>query len=143
VNPGSEAQQVEDEIIASFMSWRDPKDGNQVVSKVYRSRDVQWGPYMYRAPELIVGLNSGYRVAFSSMNQITLGEPLTDNDKKISGDHISVDYEIVPGTLLSNVPLKLSSKTPHILDIAPTVMDILGVEIPPDVDGQSLWTDNA
>jgi predicted AlkP superfamily phosphohydrolase/phosphomutase len=139
VNPGAEAVALEDEIIARFMAWRDPENGKPVVSKVYRSRDVQWGPYMSNASDLIVGLQPGYRVAFSSIRQITTGEPLRDNNKKISGDHISVDYELVPGTFLSNVPFNLSTGRPHILDIAPTALVYLGLEVPADMDGHSLW----
>jgi len=139
VNPGSEAQALEDEIIQSFQSWVDPDNGKPVVSKVYRSREVQWGPLMNRAPELIVGLHGGYRVAFSSIRQISTRGPLKDNNKKISGDHISVDYELVPGTILSNMRLRKESGYPHLLDIAPTILEFLGVEIPEDMDGSSLW----
>jgi predicted AlkP superfamily phosphohydrolase/phosphomutase len=140
VNPGSEAQALEDEIIQSFQSWVDPDNGDPVVSKVYRSREVQWGPLMNRAPELIVGLHGGYRVAFSSIRQISTQGPLKDNNKKISGDHISVDYKLVPGTILSNVRLSKESGYPHLLDIAPTILEFLGVEIPADMDGVSLWS---
>jgi predicted AlkP superfamily phosphohydrolase/phosphomutase len=140
VNPGAEAVALEDEIIESYLSWRDPANGNPVVSNVYRSRDVQWGPYMNRAPDLIVGLHTGYRVAFSSVRQITLGDPLKDNDKKISGDHVSVDYELVPGTILSNVHFDLSARVPHLLDIAPTVLEYLSLDVPKDMDGRSLWS---
>jgi len=140
VNPGSEAQALEEDIIRSFESWKDPDNGESVVSKVYRSRDVQWGPLMNRAPELIVGLHGGYRVAFSSIRQISTKGPLKDNDKKISGDHISVDYKLVPGTILSNVLFTKESGYPHLLDIAPTILEYLGVEIPSDMDGCSLWS---
>ena len=140
VNPGSEAQEIEDEIINGFMAWRDPKNGNEVVSKVYRSRDEQWGPFMNRAPELIVGLQTGYRVSFSSLGTISLGDPIEDNNKKISGDHISVDYALVPGSIFANIPLNLSKGTPHIMDITPTVLEYLGCPVPDDMDGRSLLT---
>jgi len=140
VNPGADSVALEDEIIARFLSWHDPKNGDPVVSQVYRSRDEQWGPSMKRAPDLIVGLHGGYRVAFSSVRQITLGGPLKDNDKKISGDHVSVDYKLVPGTFLSNMKFDLDEHLPHLLDIAPTVLDFFGLDIPSDVDGRSLWT---
>ena len=139
INPGVEAQDLEDELISSFESWQDPVNDNSVVNKVYRSRDVQWGPLMKRAPELIVGLQSGYRVDFSSMRQISTEGPLKDNDKKISGDHVSVDYKLVPGTFLSNVKFDLKGDLPHLLDIAPTVLEYFGQEIPPEMDGRSLW----
>jgi predicted AlkP superfamily phosphohydrolase/phosphomutase len=138
VNPGAEAVAIEDELIASFMSWHDPKNGEPVVSNVYRSRDVQWGPAMKRTPELIVGLHGGFRVAFSSVRQITLGGPLKDNDKKISGDHVSVDFELVPGTFMSNKPFDFGDGFPHLLDISPTILEFFDLEVPADMDGRSL-----
>jgi hypothetical protein len=94
---------------------------------------------MPRAPELIVGLQRGYRIAWSSMSQIALGEPVVENPGKISGDHISVDYRLVPATLFSSFPLDLRLGAPHILDIAPTVFTYLRVPTPADCDGRTLW----
>lgn len=139
VSPGAEAAALEDELIARLLAWRDPADGQAVVNAVYRSRDVQWGPHMHRAPELIVGLRGGYRVAWSSMSWISRGEPLVDNLGKVSGDHISMDYALVPGTLLSNARLDLGRGAPHLVDVAPTVLDYFGLEAPADMDGRSRW----
>jgi len=142
VSPGSERKAVEDEISQRLMQLRDPIDRNPVVSKVYRSRDVQWGPKMSNAPDLIVGLHKGYRVSWM-MTRISLGDPVVDNNSKLGGDHVSVDHELVPGSLLSNVRLDLENRRPHILDIAPTLMQIYGLEVSPDMDGQSIWPQKA
>jgi predicted AlkP superfamily phosphohydrolase/phosphomutase len=139
VTPGAEAEALEEEITTRLLSWRDPATGKPVVNNVYRSRDVQWGPLMDRAPELIVGLRSGYRIAWASISRIALGEPLVDNVGKLSGDHVSVDFKLVPGTLLSNVRLDLTNGQPHIMDIAPTVLDGFGLDVPDAVDGRSRW----
>jgi len=139
VAPGAEAEALEAELTARLLAWRDPATGGPVVRSVYRSRDVQWGPQMYRAPDLIVGLYDGYRVSWSSLAQISLGEPVVDNLSKLGGDHISVDHELVPGTLMANVPLNLGDGGPHILDVTPTVLECLGLDAPADLDGRSLW----
>jgi predicted AlkP superfamily phosphohydrolase/phosphomutase len=94
---------------------------------------------MHRAPDLIVGLHDGYRVSWSSLAQISLGEPVVDNLSKLGGDHISVDHELVPGTLMANVRLNVGDSTPHILDVTPTVLDCFGLAAPTDLDGRSLW----
>jgi hypothetical protein len=92
-----------------------------------------------RAPELIVGLYDGYRVAWSSLGQMSLGKPVVDNLSKLGGDHISVDHELVPGSLLANVPLDLSDGRPHIMDVAPTLLATFGLPVSSDMDGRSLW----
>ena len=137
VTAGPASEALEEEISARFLAWRDPKTGGSVVSAVYRSRDVQWGPQMFRAPELIVGLRDGYRVSWTSLGQISLGEPVEDNLSALGGDHISVDYELVPGSLFSNARLDLSGDRPHILDIAPTILTALGLPIPAEMDGRN------
>ena len=139
VAPGAEAAALEAELTARLLAWRDPATGGPVVRNVYRSRDVQWGPQMHRAPDLIVGLHDGYRVSWSSLAQISLGEPVVDNLSKLGGDHISVDHELVPGTLMANVRLNVGDSTPHILDVTPTVLDCFGLAAPTDLDGRSLW----
>jgi predicted AlkP superfamily phosphohydrolase/phosphomutase len=138
VNQGRERKALEAELIKRLMETRDPDTGEPVVSNVYRSREVQWGPRMGSAPDLIVGLHRGYRVSWM-MTRISLGRAIVDNTSKLGGDHVSIDHRLVPGTLLSNVPLDLTGRVPHILDLAPTLMQIYDVEVPRDMDGKSLW----
>jgi hypothetical protein len=64
---------------------------------------------------------------------------IQDNDRKWSADHCSVNSEFAKGILLSSE--KYPSLTPspgvepNIMDLAPTIMRHLGVEVPKDVDG--------
>jgi predicted AlkP superfamily phosphohydrolase/phosphomutase len=50
-----------------------------------------------------------------------------------SGDHAREGFLIASG-----VPIRASSRRASILDLAPTVYDLLEIEIPPDFSGQSL-----
>jgi len=59
-----EKQKLLDEISEKLLSVRDPKNGEQVVSKVYKASEVYQGPYMKDAPDLIVGYNKGYRASW-------------------------------------------------------------------------------
>jgi bisphosphoglycerate-independent phosphoglycerate mutase (AlkP superfamily) len=58
-----------------------------------------------------------------------------DNSKAWSGDHC-IDPRIVPGIFFSN--LNINTKTPAIIDIAPTVLELFGLEAPKHMDGRSL-----
>lgn len=139
VEPGAEYEALCSEIIARLKAWRDPKTGDPVVHSVYRVGEAYWGEYLAAAPDLIMGLHRGYRVAWGSMRYISLGEPLEDNLVKISSDHISMDYQLVPGVLLSTEKLNVSGRPPCLFDLAPTVLDLFGIDIPADMDGRSLW----
>jgi len=59
-----------------------------------------------------------------------------DNPEKWSGDHCSVDPHRIPGILFVNRPFERTQ--PRIFDIAPTVLDLFGVPVPPEMDGRPL-----
>ncbi len=58
-----------------------------------------------------------------------------DNDKCWSGDHC-VDPSAVPGVLFSNQ--KLDMKNPGIEDMAPTILQLFGVNPPAWMEGRVL-----
>ena len=58
-----------------------------------------------------------------------------DNRKKWSGDHV-IDPQLVPGVLFMNRPFQTAA--PTLLDLAPTILDALGLEKNPDLEGDSL-----
>ncbi len=60
---------------------------------------------------------------------------LEDNKRRWSGDHI-VDPESVPGILFMN--RKARHNHAQIIDLAPTILDYLGVTVPQFMEGKSL-----
>jgi len=113
-----------DQLEADLYAIRDPRNGEQVVTLVTRPRRDFHGDYKDAGPDIIVGYNRGYRIAWES----TLGgipkELFIKNDAAWSGDH-QVDYRIVPGVLLTNQKITLDSPALHDLTVA--VMDEFGV----------------
>ena len=63
-----------------------------------------------------------------------------DNTKAWSGDHC-VDPRLVPGVLFSSE--KIDAEDPSIVDLAPTALDLFGVEAPAHMEGTPLWKDFA
>jgi len=130
-----EMDQVKSEIIHGLESLIDPKREIKPVTKVYDLRKVYTGPYVAEAPDLLAGFRPGHRVSWASAQGATTPEVFEDNTKSWSGDHC-VNPPDVPGILFSNQVL--NGKQPSIIDIAPTVLDVFGVPIPPFIDGKSL-----
>jgi len=98
------------------------------------------------APDLLVNFNPGFRVSWQSAIGSFANSLIEDNLRKWSGDHI-VDPEAVPGILLMNKnllapPLSRSLRQggtlPHIIDLAPTILNYLGVPVPETMEGNSL-----
>ncbi len=122
-------------LIADLSAFRDPETGEPVVRAVYRREDIYRGAFVEEAPDLILGLEPGYRIGWQS----TLGgmppAAISDNLDNWSGDHCSM--EDTDGALLANLPLRPGA---HLRDVAPTVLELLGVPAPEDMDGRSLLT---
>jgi len=135
IQPGAEEERVKQAIIDGLESLIDEDRGIKPVVKVYDLKKLYTGPYTDEAPDLLAGFRPGHRVSWASAQGATTPEVFEDNTKSWSGDHC-VNPPDVPGILFSNH--LLNGKTPSIIDIAPTILDVFGVPIPPFVDGESL-----
>ncbi len=128
-----EAPGLADEIKAKLEGLRDPENGQVAVKNVYLGREVYSGPYTAEGPELIMGSSAGYRASWDAATGIVTDEVFSDNTKAWSGDHC-VDPTVVPATFISN--RKITADSVSITDIAPTVLDLFGIEPPAYVDGK-------
>lgn len=134
VQPEDRAALVE-EMRAELQRLRDPKGGEPVLLKSYAREDLYDGTFAEEAPDLVLGLREGYRGSWQSAVGGVSAEVLSDNDKPWQRDHI-VDASLVKGTLLTNFPLGTDS--PSAYDLAPTVLSLLGVPVPSDMEGAPL-----
>jgi hypothetical protein len=98
--------------------------------------DIFHGSRMERAPDLQIDFRDGYRTSW----QTTLGAVpagiVVANMKKWSGDHCASDPTHTSGIFLSNHLVR--TPEPGLLDIAPTVLQILSVPSPGPMDGHAL-----
>jgi predicted AlkP superfamily phosphohydrolase/phosphomutase len=136
VSAGSEYKALQDEIRGKLLQLKDPDTGEVVFRDIYKRDDIYKGEYLQNAPDLQVGFNDGFRVGW----QDTLGgvtrAVVENNNRKWSGDHCATATEISGGVFFSN--RKINTATPHIMDLSPTVLKLLGAPIPSDVDGKPL-----
>lgn len=130
----AEAPALADRIASALMELRGP-DGSPAVLAVHRSSDVYHGPYSADAPELIVGMRSGFRSAWNSATGGVGRLQIYPNGLRWSGDHCQ-DSSLVPALLASN--RKLHTEGATIADIAPTVLSALGISPPAHMKGRSL-----
>jgi len=111
----------------------DDETGEIAIKNVYDAREVYSGPYVAEGPDLIIGYNAGYRASWEGVTGKVTDEVFTDNTKAWSGDHC-IDPECVPAVLISN--RKIANPNPSIQDIAPSILSLLGVPVPPYMDGE-------
>ncbi|MBI2470121.1 MAG: alkaline phosphatase family protein [Planctomycetes bacterium] len=136
VRPGSQYEKLRNDIKEKLEAWIDDKNGQRPVRRVYKREEVYKGFDPNLVPDLIVANNNGYRVSW----QTSLGgipkDVLEDNKKNWSADHCSLDPEITKGIFLSNV--KFEATEANIVDIFPTILQLLNIPVPEDVDGRAL-----
>lgn len=134
-----DVKRLKQEISEKLKTLHDPKHDRSPVSEVYDRDEAYRGPYVPDAPDLVVGFTPGYRVAWETVTGGFAEEIVSDNVRPWSGDH-NMNPPNVPGMLFCNRPIDRES--PNIVDIAPTVLDIFGVPIPPHMDGKPILTGN-
>jgi len=111
-------------------------EGKKIVRRVDVRDRVYQGPYLDRAPDLIPGFERGYRV---SRDTIYGGVPpgiIEPNEGLWSGDHCSVSPDLVPGIFLSSLNVRGIEASG--VDIAPTILSLLGVKMLVEFDGKPI-----
>jgi predicted AlkP superfamily phosphohydrolase/phosphomutase len=135
-----EAAALKREIAEKLKALYDPKHERSPVAEVYDRKTSYSGPYVGDAPDLVVGFTPGYRVAWETVTGGFGESVISDNQRPWGGDH-NMNPPQVPGMLFCNRPIDTDS--PHITDIAPTVLDLFGVPIPAYMDGRPIITGKA
>jgi len=133
VETGAEAEALKEELRSKLDGLIDPASGKVGITGMFDCDAVYAGPYVDNAPDLIVGYGEGFRASWDSVMGKVTTAIFEDNLKAWSGDHC-VDPRLVPGVLFSN--RKIAIEKPAIVDVAPTVMKLFGLELPAYFDGK-------
>jgi predicted AlkP superfamily phosphohydrolase/phosphomutase len=132
VSAGAEYTALQKEMGDKLVRLVDPDTSLPVMASVYRRDDIYKGDYLVNAPDLQVGFNDGYRIGWQDTMAV-----VTNNNRKWSGDHCATATEISGGVFFAN--RKIGTDKPHIMDLSPSVLKVLGVPLPADLDGKPLW----
>lgn len=136
VLPGTEYREVVEGIREGLEGLVDPVTGERPVTRVW-TRDEMYSEF---DPDLIPDLRVGNALNYRVSWQTTLGgvppDVIEDNTKPWSGDHCSNDPDVVRGIFFFNG--KIESDAPAMVDVMPTVLRLLDLDIPERVDGKPL-----
>jgi predicted AlkP superfamily phosphohydrolase/phosphomutase len=148
VEPGREYEEVRDRIITDLESWRNPETGETIVERAYRREEIYSGPYVELAPDVVPkwSQTNGYSYAYRSSSKAPPGvwlervDPnLPDNQRFYtgkSGTHRDNGIFLAQGGGI--VREGESVDRARIIDLAPTILHLLGVAAPDDMDGRVL-----
>lgn len=133
---GIETESLKAELSSKLDGLADPLSGRLGITGIFDPGSVYTGPYVDNSPDLIVGYGAGFRASWDSVMGKVTGQVFEDNLKAWSGDHC-IDPRLVPGVVFCN--RKIADEEPAIVDVAPTILKLFGLELPAHFDGKP-WT---
>jgi predicted AlkP superfamily phosphohydrolase/phosphomutase len=110
-----------------------PQTGEPLVERVYERDEIYSGPYREMGPDLTIVLKDwNYRTI--GLHEFTTHQTISPafgptGDHRMEGMIVATGPAFEPGSVPQNASL---------LDIAPTVLHLLGVPVPEDMDGRVL-----
>lgn len=144
VEPGSEYNDVVAELRERLEKWIDPETNKPVVRAVHHRDELYDGPYVERSPDLVIettfpdgyayqGKSSRQAKPTSAIGRLRVNEPGAMKFYAAkSGSHR--DY----GVFFAQGPMIVPGKTiegARLMDVAPTILYLLGEPVPEDMDG--------
>jgi len=124
-------QDVKEKIIRELKKL---KDGNvKIVDCVFEKKDVYKGKHTKDAPDIIF-YTKNFEYSTKTYSEFASNKLFSRPDSGFQGDHRLDGMYIIK----SNLCTECGEKNAIIYDIAPTVLSILGIHIPKDMDGKSL-----
>jgi predicted AlkP superfamily phosphohydrolase/phosphomutase len=144
VEPGADYERVRRRLIERLSSWRDPQTGAPIVEAVWRREEIYHGDCVERAPDLVVkwALDGGYNYAYRPSRQGKLPvETLSAAElngvgfRNKNGNHRDDGILIMAGEAVKEGERLIGA---NVVDLAPTILHLLDVPIPDDMDGRVL-----
>jgi predicted AlkP superfamily phosphohydrolase/phosphomutase len=131
LNPGSVDNEVlKQEIKRKLEGLTNPSTGKRVIENVYSKEEIYNGKYLHEAPDLIVDQAKGVHVPGGVGQRDVFGSPRRwEAENKKFGIFMAYGSDIKQAGKIENV---------SILDLAPTILHLTGLEIPNDMDGRVL-----
>lgn len=133
VAPGEEYDRLCDELAREFLALVNPATGQKAVSEVVKFRDRYPGPYADEFPDLIVSWEGSRPI--DSLYSPRIGTVSGVLPDKRSGAHQTYGFLAASGAGIRHA----NGLAPaDIVDIAPTILHLQRVAIPPTMDGRVL-----
>lgn len=127
VEPGAEYEEWRRRIAEAALAWRDADSGRPIFQQVFRREEIYTGPWLEQAADLILVPYNGFDPK-GAVNKPTL----TFKGPALVGMHTYDDAAlIVAGHAIHREKLWIG-------DVMPTILELMDVPVPADLDGQSL-----
>lgn len=122
---------LRERLMGDLLELRDPRNGEPIVASVYRREDLYHGPYVERAPDIIVWFHDLYKEGPLAAGPM-VGEVPYDELVQVPGAHDE------KGIFLAMGPGIAAGKTlegARLIDVPPTILHTMGLPVSSDMDG--------
>ncbi len=129
-------ERTRDEIASALLAWRDPELGRPLVSRAIRREEVYHGARFDEAPDLVL-LPEDDADIFYGLSDFGSAR-IWDDTYRYSGMHRDNGLLVASGPFVRRSAWPAAAAAPSIVDLAPTILYLLGHEVPADMDGRVL-----
>jgi predicted AlkP superfamily phosphohydrolase/phosphomutase len=136
VKPGSDYENLRREIMSKLLDLKDPLSGQKVIKKVFKKEDIIDGKFASLAPDIYFLWNKDYFFMGERQRRILRGY---QSNNEVFTQHNWSGQHDPEGILIINGPHIKKNNTINgakIIDIAPTVMYLMGLNVPANMEGK-------
>ena len=131
-----EYQEKREFIINKLNSLRDPSNSKRII-KAYRREDIYQGLYVERAPDILLVTYPGYSLEVTieegNLSSRAFLKPTSLGER--NADHEGEGIFMIVGPGIKKMKKRTVKDSYKIIDIAPTILKLLGLHVPIDMDG--------
>ena len=133
VDPEKEYKNIRNEIAYKLSNLKDFENQKKIESQVFFKENLYKGKYIDDAPDIIFytqesGYLAGSILGFGS-NKVILNNLISSGHHRIDGIFMARGKNIISGKKI---------EAANLVDLAPTILYLLGLKIPKDMDGKLL-----
>lgn len=122
IEPGREYEKIRHQLKEALMEMTDPETGEAILKGVVKREEIYQGPYLAQAADLIAVPKDGYDLKGN------IDKPTLTARSELTGMHTYDDaFFYIRGKRIKEVDFDICA-------LAPTILTLMEVPIPPDMD---------
>lgn len=135
---------VREDLIRLLLGYVDPETGKPIVERVFRREEIYWGDRLDSAPDVLAVFRDGFgprswnpngrAIQRIDASEFDLAKPIVEN----GGHHWLVNMDGIFFARGNSIKRGAEIRGARIIDIAPTVLHLLSIPIPGNMDGRVL-----
>jgi predicted AlkP superfamily phosphohydrolase/phosphomutase len=123
IAPGAEYEDIRDSLIEGFLNLKDPESQEKMILAVHKKEDIYKGQYLRKGPDLVLESRRGYDLKGAVNKNSLTGKGIFNGMHTYDDAMFYINKDGLNGDNIS------------IMDVAPTVLSLLEIKPPDDMDG--------